>query len=97
MEKKFEELLTTVKNIEVFGKKPIILKEEKKTNPLVWVLIALGAVAAVAAIAYAVYYFLIPDYIEEFDEDFDDEFDDYDEEFFIDETEIAQPEETPTE
>ena len=93
MEKKFEELLSTVKNIEVFGKKPIILKEEKKTNPLIWVLVALGAVAAVAAIAYAVYYFLIPDYIEEFDEDFDD--DEYEEEYFVDVPEEEQPAEAP--
>ena len=91
MEKKFEELLNTVKNIEVFGKKPIIVKENK-TNPLVWVLVALGAIAAVAAIAYAVYYFLIPDYIEEFDEDFDDE---YDADFFDEEPVAVTPVETP--
>ena len=36
-----------------------------------------GAVAAVAAIAYAVYRFFTPDYLEDFEDDFDDDFDDY--------------------
>ena len=35
------------------------------------------AVAAVAAIAYAVYRFFTPDYLEDFEDDFDDDFDDY--------------------
>ena len=35
------------------------------------------AVAAVAAIAYAVYRFVSPDYLEDFEDDFDDDFDDY--------------------
>ena len=33
--------------------------------------------AAVAGIAYAVYRFFAPDYLEDFEEDFDDDFDDY--------------------
>ena len=37
----------------------------------------IGAVAAVAGIAYAVYRFFTPDYLEDFEEDFDDDFDDY--------------------
>ena len=37
----------------------------------------IGAVAAVAAIAYAVYRFFTPDYLEDFEDDFDDDFDDY--------------------
>lgn len=35
------------------------------------------AVAAVAAIAYAVYRFVSPDYLDDFEDDFDDDFDDY--------------------
>ncbi len=34
-------------------------------------------VAAVAGIAYAVYRFVTPDYLEDFEDDFDDDFDDY--------------------
>ena len=36
-------------------------KEEKKCNPLVIALAIIGAIAAIAGIAYAVYYFLIPE------------------------------------
>ena len=32
---------------------------------------------AVAGIAFAVYRFFAPDYLEDFEEDFDDDFDDY--------------------
>jgi len=56
-------------------------KEEKKTNPLVIVLAVVGAIAFIALVAYAVYYFLIPEDSEYF-EDFDD-----DDEFFDEEDE----------
>ena len=42
-----------------------------------------GIVAAVAAIAYGVYRFFTPDYLEDFEDDFDDDFDD---DFFEDES-----------
>ena len=40
-------------------------------------LLAVSEVAAVAGIAYAVYRFFTPDYLEDFEDDFDDDFDDY--------------------
>ena len=43
-----------------------------------------GIVAAVAGIAYAVYRFFAPDYLEDFEDDFDDEMD----EDFFDENEF---------
>ena len=53
-------------------------KEEERTkNTVLWALAIIGAVAAVAGIAYAVYRFLTPDYLEDFEEDFDDDVDDY--------------------
>ena len=55
----------------------IITKKEKEDNKIVWVLAIIGAIAAVAGIAYAVYCFLTPDYLEDFEDDFDDDFDDY--------------------
>lgn len=58
--------------------------DDKKKNSILWGLAILGAVAAVAAIAYAVYRFFTPDYLEDFEDDFDDDFDD---DFFEDETE----------
>lgn len=51
-------------------------EEEKKKNAVVWALAIIGAVAAIAGIAYAVYRFLTPDYLEDFEDDFDDDFDD---------------------
>lgn len=60
----------------------IMSKKEKEDNKIVWALAIIGAVAAVAGIAYAVYKYLTPDYMDDFDEDFDD---DFDEDFFEDE------------
>ena len=50
-------------------------EEEKCKNTVMWVLAIIGAV--VAGIAYAVYRFFTPDYLEDFEDDFDDDFDDY--------------------
>ncbi len=60
----------------------IMNKKEKEENKIVWALAIIGAIAAVAGIAYAVYKYLTPDYMDDFDEDFDDDFDD---DFFEDE------------
>ena len=67
MNAKIEELLSTLNKKEV----------EKEKNTVLWVLAIIGAVAAVAGIAFAVYRFFTPDYLEDFEEDFDDDFDDY--------------------
>ena len=64
---KLEERLATLKKKE----------EEKDKNTVLWVLAIIGAVAAVAGIAFAVCRFFAPDYLEDFEEDFDDDFDDY--------------------
>ena len=58
-------------------------EEDKKKNNILWALAIIGAVAAIAAIAYGVYRFFTPDYLEDFEDDFDDDFDD---DFFEDET-----------
>ncbi len=52
-------------------------EDEKQKNTVIWVLAIIGAIAAVAGIAYAVYRFFTPDYLEDFEDDFDDDFDDY--------------------
>ena len=64
---KIEELLSALNRKE----------EEKVKNTVLWVLAIIGAVAAGAGIAFAVYHFFAPDYLEDFEEDFDDDFDDY--------------------
>lgn len=74
---KLEEYIDMSKINELLGK-----KEEKKCNTLLWVFAVIGAVAAVAGIAYAVYRYFTPDYLEDFEDDFDEDFDD---DFFEDE------------
>lgn len=51
----------------------IATKKEKEDNKIVWALAIIGAIAAVAGIAFAVYKYLTPDYMDDFDEDFDEE------------------------
>lgn len=75
---KIEELLAALRKKE----------EEKQKNTVLWVLAVIGAVAAVAGIAFAVYRFFSPDYLEDFEEDIDDDFDNY-----FEEEEEAKPEE----
>ena len=60
---KIDELLAALKKKE----------EEQDKNTVLWVLAIIGAVAAVAGIAFAVYRFFAPDYL---DDDFDDYFED---------------------
>ena len=74
LNEKIEDLLAALKKKE----------DEKEKNTVLWVLAIIGAVAAVAGIAFAVYRFFAPDYLEDFEEDFDDDFDDY----FSDEDQI---------
>ena len=67
LNEKIEDLLAALKKKE----------DEKEKNTVLWVLAIIGAVAAIAGIAFAVYRFFAPDYLEDFEEDFDDDFDDY--------------------
>ena len=53
----------------------IATKKEKEDNKIVWALAIIGAIAAVAGIAFAVYKYLTPDYMDDFDEDFDECYD----------------------
>lgn len=65
------------KDVETMCCKKGCCKDGEKKNIIVCVLAIIGVIVAVAAIAYAVYKFVTPDYLEDFDEDFDDDFDDY--------------------
>lgn len=76
---KWDEIMDNAGVNDILGRKH---EEEKKGNTLLWVFAVIGAIAAVAAIAYAVYRYLTPDYLEDFEDDFDDDFDD---DFFEDE------------
>ena len=69
---KLEELIAATKLGELIDKK----EDEAQCKKVLWVLAIIGAIAVVAGIAYVVYRFFAPDYLEDFDEDFEDEFDD---------------------
>jgi hypothetical protein len=96
--KRFEDLLDYLqdKNLvsdDIIGrfcdKNEIKKDNEKKCNTVLWVLAIIGAIAAVAGIAYAVYRYMTPDY-DDFDDEFDDDFED---DFFDDEEdEETEPE-----
>ena len=74
MSNKLEELMNTAKINELLHKKEL---EEKNKNGIIIALAIIGAVAAVAAIAYAVFRHLVRDYLDDFDaDDFGDNFDD---------------------
>lgn len=75
---KVEEMLSATKLNEILKKRD----EDKIKKTILWILAIVGVVVAVAGIAYAVYRFLTPDYLEDFDEDFIDDFED---DFFEDE------------
>ena len=78
MNQKLDELLTTARINELIRKKEI---EDNKKNTVVWVLAIIGAVAAVAGIAFAVVKYFSPSYL---DNDFDDFDDDFDDDFYSD-------------
>lgn len=77
---RLEDVINMKRLQELLGKK----EEKKEISPIYWV-IAIGLIIAVAAgIAYAVYRYFTPDYLEDFDDEFEEDFDD---EFFDDEEE----------
>jgi len=80
---KLEELLATSKLKEILHKSGIEVKKEKKSNPVVIVFAVIGVVLALAAIAYAIYRYFTPDYLDDFEDDFED--DDFDDDFEEDE------------
>ena len=84
---KLDDILENAGVNEILGRKK---EEEKKSNKLLWAFAIIGAIAAVAAIAYVVYRYLTPDYLEDFEDDFDDDFDD---DFFEDEEDDDVPDE----
>ena len=70
---RMEEIMNSTRLNEFLHRKE---EEDKKKNVILWVLAILGAVAAVAAIAYGLYLFITPDYLDDFEDDFEDDFDD---------------------
>ena len=81
---KMEELINAINSIKMNSLLHNKEDEEKKKNTILWVLAIIGTIAAVAGIAYAVYRFFTPDYLEDFEDDFEDDFDD---DYFADDDE----------
>ena len=75
---RFEEILAATKINDLIQKKD----DEDIKKTVLWILAIVGAIAAIAGIAYAVYRFVTPGYLEDFEDDFDDDFED---EFLADE------------
>ena len=73
---KFEDIVNTIKAADFLNRRqpePEPEPECKKCNVILWVLAIIGAVVAIAGIAYAVYRYFTPDYLEDFEDDFDDD------------------------
>lgn len=69
---KIEDMISATKLNEILQKRD----EDKIKKTILWVLAVVGAIVAIAGIAYAVYRFLTPDYLEDFEEEFEDDFED---------------------
>lgn len=76
---KLDDILDNARVNELLGRKK---EEEEKCDKLLWIFAIIGAIVAIAAIAYAMYRYFKPDYLDDFEDDFDDDFDD---DFFEDE------------
>lgn len=77
-----EELLEMIKAGDLFRKQQQEEEKKKKSHAILWVFAIIGVIAAIGTVAYAIYLYFTPDYLEDFEEDFDDDFDD---DFFEDE------------
>lgn len=69
---KIEEMISATKLNEVLQKRD----DDKIKKTILWILAIVGAVVAIGAIAYAVYRYFTPDYLEDFEEEFEDDFED---------------------
>lgn len=69
---KMGEMVSATKLGEVLEKRD----SAKIKKTILWVLAIVGAIVAIAAIAYAVYRFVTPNYLKDFEEDFEDDFED---------------------
>ena len=64
-----------------------LLKKKDRRNTLIIILSVIGAVIAIAGIAFALYKFFTPNYLEDFEDDFEDDFDD---DYFDDDDDIEE-------
>ncbi len=67
---RIEEMVSAAKLNEILRKRD----DDKIKKTIIWILAIVGTVAAIAAIAYGVYRYFAPDYLEDFEEDFEDDY-----------------------
>ena len=87
IEDKLEDLLAETKFNNFLKKKEV--EEKKKPNVVVIVLAIIGALVAIAGIAYAAYRFFTPDGNDDVEDEFGDDFDND----FFDEDDDIEPQE----
>lgn len=83
---KLEDLIAMIKANDLLKKREEE-NEEKKSHTVLWIFAVIGAIAAIAGIAYAIYLYFTPDYLEDFEDDYDD---DYDDDFFEEEDDLIE-------
>ena len=84
---KIEDMISATKLNEILHKRD----EDKIKKTVLWILAIVGAIVAIGAIAYAVYRFVTPNYLEDFEDDFEDEFeDDFEDDYFEEENKEVQ-------
>lgn len=69
---RIEEMVSATKLNDILRKRD----DDKIKKTILWILAIVGTVVAIAAIAYGVYRYFAPDYLEDFEEDFEDDFED---------------------
>lgn len=67
---RLEEMVSATKLSDILKKRD----EDKAKKTILWILAIVGAIVAIAGIAYAVYRFFTPDYLEDFEDDFEDDY-----------------------
>ncbi len=82
---KIEDMISATKLNEILQRRD----DDKIKKTILWILAIVGAVVAIAGIAYAVYRFFTPDYLDDFEDEFEDEFED---DFFDEEDELVDEE-----
>lgn len=92
--KKLDDIISMLQANELINKEISKRKEEERDNKLLWIFAIIGVAAAAAAIAYAVYRYMKPDYLEDFDDTFED---DYEDDFFDDEEDDSKDEKSEEE
>ena len=71
-----DDIVTAVQAADILRRRK---KEAAEKSNTLWIILGIiGAIVVIALIAYAVYRYMTPSYIDDFDDEFDDDFEDED-------------------